>query len=194
VNYLCHLYLSGPDPEILTGNFMGDFVKGPLGGAYPPSVRRGIELHRRIDSFARDQADFNRSRLRIAPEFGLYRGVLVDLFYDHFLARDWQRWSPNQPLQEFLTQARAVIEARRDQLPQRLEPIVPVIFDELLPSYAEPGGITRALERMSRRVRRANPLEQGGAELLRGYSELEKDFGAFLPAAQHFVTQFLTEA
>jgi acyl carrier protein phosphodiesterase len=193
VNYLFHIFLSGSDPEILTGNFMGDFVKGRLDDSLPPRVRRGIELHRRIDSFARDQADFNRSRLRIGREFGLYRGVLVDLFYDHFLARDWQRWS-GQPLRAFLEQTRDVIEARRHQLPQRLDSIVPVIFEDLLPSYAEPAGIARALERMSRRVPRSNPLADGGAELVRGYAELEKDFLAFLPAVQQFAQHFLAQA
>jgi acyl carrier protein phosphodiesterase len=193
VNYLFHIYLSGSDPEILIGNFMGDFVKGRLGDDFAPRVRRGIELHRRIDSFARDQADFNRSRLRIGQEFGLYRGVLVDLFYDHFLARDWQRWS-DQPLAVFLDQTRGVIQARRDQLPQRLDAIVSVIFDDLLPSYAEPAGIVQALERMSRRVRRVNPLAGGGAELLRSYAELETDFLAFLPEVRQFALHYLAEA
>ena len=157
MNYLFHLFLSGDDPEIIAGNFMGDFVKGPLGDGYPPRLRRGIELHRRIDSFARDQLHFNRSRLRLDPEFGLYRGILVDLYYDHFLALSWQDWS-GEPLADYLSRVRLLIEAKAPLLPERLREIVPLIFEKWLPSYPEPAAIGLALERMAGRVKRANPL------------------------------------
>jgi len=188
VNYLFHLFLSGDDPEILAGNFMGDFVKGPLGDSHPPRLRQGIELHRRIDSFARDQIHFNRSRLRLDPRFGLYRGILVDLYYDHFLASSWGDWS-QEPLDDYLRRVRLLVERQRSLLPERLQGIVPVIFDDLLPSYLEPAGIGRALERMSRRVKRANPLAGGGAELLRHYQGLQEDFLCFLPEARQFAAK-----
>jgi acyl carrier protein phosphodiesterase len=185
MNYLFHLFLSGDDPEILTGNFMGDFVKGPLGEFYPPRLRQGIDLHRRIDSFARDQVHFNRSRLRLAPNFGLYRGILVDLYYDHFLALSWDEWS-REPLDDYLLRVRRTVEEKSSLLPERLREIVPVIFENMLPSYRDPEGIARALERMSRRVKRANPLAGGGAELGLHYEELREDFRGFLPEAQVF--------
>jgi len=192
VNYLCHLFLSGDDPEILAGNFMGDFVKGPLGDAYPPRLRRGLELHRRIDSFAQNQPHFTRSRLRIAPEFGLYRGILVDLYYDHFLAVTWNDWSP-EPLYDYLGRVRLMVEGKRSYLPERLQRLVPIIFEELLPSYLEVEGIGRALERMAKRVKRANPLAGGGGELARHYEGLQDDFLGFLPAAREFAALMLTE-
>jgi acyl carrier protein phosphodiesterase len=185
MNYLFHLFLSGDDPEILTGNFMGDFVKGPLGELYPPRLRQGIDLHRRIDSFARDQVHFNRSRLRLDPKFGLYRGILVDLYYDHFLALSWEEWS-REPLDDYLLRVRRTVEGKSSLLPERLREIVPVIFENMLPSYRDPEGIARALERMSRRVKRANPLADGGAELGLHYEELREDFRGFLPEAQAF--------
>ena len=192
MNYLFHLFLSGDDPEIITGNFMGDFVKGPLGDRYPPRLRQGIDLHRRIDSFARDQVHFNRSRLRLDPKFGLYRGILVDLYYDHFLAVSWRDWSP-EPLDDYLCRIRRTVEGRRSLLPERLQEIVPVIFEHMLPSYREPAGIGSALERMSRRVKRANPLAGGGAELVRHYPELQQDFLRFIPAAREFAAQHRDE-
>ena len=185
LNYLFHLFLSGDDPEVLTGNFMGDFIKGPLGDAYPPRLRQGIDLHRRIDSFARDQADFNRSRLRLDPTFGLYRGILVDLYYDHFLALSWDQWS-RESLDDYLIRVRRIVEGQRLLLPERLREIVPVIFEDLLPSYLEPAGVGRALERMSRRVKRSNPLAGGGAELSRHYEGLREDFLGFLPEVREF--------
>ena len=180
MNYLFHLYLSGDDPEILTGNFMGDFVKGPLDDRYPPGLRRGIELHRRIDSFAQHHRSFTASRLRLAPAFGLYRGILVDLYYDHFLAVGWQRWG-KEPLSDYLVRVRSIVESRRKALPDGLKRLVPVIFEEMIPSYLTEEGVARALQRMSRRVPRANPLAAGGEELTRHYRSLQADFHDFIP-------------
>lgn len=188
MNYLFHLYLSGDDPDLLTGNFMGDFVKGRLGDDYPPRLRRGMELHRRIDSFAQNQPQFNRSRLRLSRDFGLYRGILVDLYYDHFLAVTWNDWSP-ETLDDYLHRVRRIVEERRSCLPERLQGILPVIFEDMIPSYREIEGIGAALARMSRRVKRENPLAGGGSELIRHYEGLHEDFLEFLPAALEFVKE-----
>ena len=101
MNFLAHLILSGDRPELLVGNLMGDFVKGRLEGRFSPGIRAGLELHRGIDSFAHRNEIFSESKRRIAPSFGLYRGVLVDLFYDHFLAVHWDDYA-NEPLPRFL--------------------------------------------------------------------------------------------
>lgn len=185
MNFLLHLYLSGPDPEILVGNFMGDFVKGRVGEGYPHPFRDGIVLHRRIDTFAQHHPDFHRSRQRLAPRYGLYRGVMVDVFYDHFLAVEWGEWSA-EPLDAWLLRIRGIVEAHRASLPERLQGLVPVIFEELLPSYRRVEGIGRALERMARRVRRPNPLAGGEEELIHHYAGLRDDFRRFLPEARLF--------
>lgn len=190
MNYLFHLHLSGSDPDIITGNFMGDFVKGRIGDGYPPRLRQGLELHRRIDSFAQDEPHFNRSRLRLNNEFGLYRGIMVDLYYDHFLAAGWNEWSA-EPLEEYLRHVRWVVEANRPWLPERLQNLLPVIFEDMIPSYREPSGITYALTRMSKRLKRANPLAGGGMELLRHYDGLREDFLGFLPEARRFAARLL---
>jgi len=184
MNYLFHLYLSGDDPDILTGNFMGDFVKGRLNDSYPPRLRSGIELHRRIDSFAQKDGHFTRSRLRLSPEFGLYRGILVDLFYDHFLAVSWDEFG-EEPLEQYLKRARSMVEGNRCRLPERLQGLLPVIFEELIPSYLTIEGVATALTRMSRRISRTNPLAEGGRELTRHYGALQEDFQGFLPAVRN---------
>ena len=188
MNFLFHMYLSGNEPDLLTGNFMGDFVKGPLGDAYPPRIRRGLRLHRDIDSFAQRNADFQASRLRLSPDYGLYRGVLVDLFYDHFLARDWDSWS-DRPFQDYLSWTRGIIDTKLTIMPRELRDFVPVIFEELLPSYKDVEGTAAALARISRRVRRPNPLAEGGKELTRHYEELKADFERFIIAAQRFAAE-----
>ncbi len=190
MNFLCHMLLSGADEQILAGNFMGDFVKGPLAERFPVRIRLGINLHRRIDSFASRSDLFQRSRRRLDDHYGLYRGVMVDLFYDHFLVRDWSNWS-DEPFDHYLTRTRSIIESQRAELPERLQPLVPVIFGELLPSYGEVSGIGSALTRMSRRVSRSNPLSGGEAELLRHYHGLNEDFRGFMPLAQRFAREYI---
>lgn len=185
MNILFHMYLSGDDPELLVGNFMGDFVKGPLGEAYAPRIRQGLMLHRKIDSFAQRDANFQASRLRLSTEYGLYRGILVDLFYDHFLAKEWDSWS-HIPFPDYMAETRGIIEKHLAIMPPQLQEFVPIIFNELLPSYKSIAGTEAALQRMSRRIRRTNPLAEGAAELSRHYKALKLDFELFIIAAKHF--------
>lgn len=186
MNFLFHLYLSANDPDILTGNLMGDFIKGRISEEYPALLRDGIMLHRRIDSYAQTHPLFRLSKKRIDQSYGLWRGVLVDLFYDHFLARDWQEWS-DISFEAYLNQARGMVEGNNRHLPERMQPLVPVIFNELLPSYCEVKGIGRALERMAARISRSNPLSGGEAELTRNYEGLHEDFRRFMPFVREFV-------
>ena len=184
------MFLSGNDPELLVGNFMGDFVKGPLGDSYPPRIRQGLVLHRRIDSFAQREPSFQASRLRLPSNYGLYRGVLVDLFYDHFLAKEWAGWSDWQ-LEGYLVWARGIIESYRPVLSPQLQGFLPAIFDELLPSYSSISGIESALTRMSKRVKRSNPLAAGGKELAHHYGALHADFEGFMAAAQSYSRELI---
>lgn len=191
MNFLFHMLLSGADEQILVGNFMGDFVKGPLAERFPERIRQGVTLHRRIDSFASRDDLFQCSRRRLDPLYGLYRGVLVDLFYDHFLVAEWNSWA-EEPFDRYLARTRAIIEQQLAELPERLQKLVPVIFEELLPSYAEVSGIGSALARMSRRMIRPNPLAGGEAELLLHYDDLRADFRGFMPLVRRFAADFVT--
>lgn len=185
-----HLLLSGDDEQILVGNFMGDFVKGRLDDRLPARIRQGVKLHRRIDSFAAGDPDFRRSRQRIAPEFGLFRGVLVDIFYDHILAASWDEFA-SEPRDRFLLRARWATERHRCHLPAELQRLVPFIYAELLPSYGSLSGIAAALVRMSRRIGHPNPLLGAERELLRLRAELETDFRRFLPVIGNFTEDWL---
>lgn len=190
VNLLFHMYLSGDDEEVLVGNFMGDFVKGRLGNIYTSRVRQGLVLHRKIDSFAQRSSNFQASRLRLSPDFGLYRGVLVDLFYDHFLAKEWNYYS-DVLFPDYIVSARSIIEKHRPIMPKQLQAFVPVIFDELLPSYESVAGIESALSRMARRIKRPNPLAEGGGELTRHYKELKADFVRFIISVKQYSTDII---
>jgi acyl carrier protein phosphodiesterase len=186
VNFLAHLFLSGGDRGLLAGNLMGDFVKGGLAGRYPASVERGIELHRAIDAFAGGNAFFLRSKRRLLPAIRHYRGIMVDLFYDHFLALHWGDYGEG-PYLAFVEEVYRVARDYREAFPARLQRLLPALFEEWLPSYPEVGGIERALRRMAARLERPNPLGEGGEELRRCYKELEEDFSGFFPQVMEHV-------
>jgi acyl carrier protein phosphodiesterase len=181
VNFLTHLFVSSGAPELLVGNLMGDFVKGRLDGRFPPGVEQGILLHREIDCFAGQNWHFLRSKRRLDRSFGLYRGVLVDLFYDHFLAAHWEDYA-DVPLSVFISDAWRVLCEHKEFLPDKLQRIMPSMFRDWLPSYSDIGGIAAVLNRISRfRLKRANPLGEGAEALSRHYGGLYGDFRKFLP-------------
>ena len=181
MNFLAHLFLSGGASELLVGNLMGDFVKGRLDGRFPPGIERGILLHREIDSFTGRNLHFLSSKRRLDESFGLYRGVLVDLFYDHFLAAHWEDYT-DVPFSLFISDAWRVLCEHREFLPDRLQRIMPFMFRDWLPSYCGIEGIAAVLHRISYfRLKRANRLEEGAEALKRHYGELYRDFRRFFP-------------
>lgn len=187
MNYLFHLYLSPDIPEELIGSILGDFVKGRLDTTYAPDVTRGIVLHRRVDSFAHDHPAVRRSRLRMEDSYGHYRGVLVDVFYDHFLARTWEHHHP-VPLPLFARRVYAALESCLPILPPAMQQMVTrMIAHDWLTSYRDEAVVARVLERLSLRLRRPNPLASGAGELRRNYAGLEEDFEEFRGAAVAYV-------
>lgn len=187
MNFLAHLHLSDGSDEGLLGSLMGDFVKGPLDDRYPPGITRGIALHRRIDTFTDAHPVVLASKARIAPERRRFAGIMVDVFYDHYLARDWDQHS-DVPLTRFSQQVYALLARSEAVLPERLRAMAPFMArGDWLGSYAEVEAIHTALDRMSRRFRRENALLGSAIELEKNYAALESDFRAFLPDLRRYV-------
>ena len=191
MNFLAHAYLAGPAPADRLGGMLGDFVKGPLPAGLPEEVAAGVALHRRIDSFADAHPAFRASRARVSAERRRYAGVMVDLFYDHFLARHWHEFSV-EPLEDFTTGTYALLARHAVLLPPRLAQIFPYMRrEDWLGSYRALSSVGEALDNMSRhRLTRPNRLAGAGLELEEAYEGFERDFRAFLPDALAFAAQF----
>ena len=186
MNYLAHAYLAGALPADRVGGVMGDFVKGVLPAGLPPDLAAGVRLHRQIDVFADTHSAFIRSRQRVSPERRRFAGVMVDMFYDHFLARNWDEFGAG-PLEASAADTYHAMEARTSVFPLRLIELFPRMrATDWLSSYRSADAIALALDRMSGRLRRENVLRGGGVELLHAYGEFESDFFEFIKDAQDF--------
>lgn len=180
MNYLVHLYLAGPDPEQQLGSLMGDFVKGPLPSTWPSGILAGIRQHRSIDSFALTNDHCRTSRRRLDPRFGHVRSIMVDIFYDHFLASDWNRYH-DQPLPIYAAGVYALLQEHAAILPAGLAQIAPrMIRHNWLVSYAQRESVQRALHSLASRLSRPTPLAEGFIELDRHETALRRDFHNFM--------------
>jgi acyl carrier protein phosphodiesterase len=181
MNYLAHLFLSEGTPESLIGNLLGDFVKGSAVNLYPQEIRNGIDLHRKVDRYTDCHAIVRSSTSLVCADRCRFAGVLVDVFYDRFLAKNWLEYS-EIPLRDFSHNAYKVLQDNRDILPESFQRMMPhIIARDLLGSYQEISGIDNALKRISARIKWTNNLADGIEDLTVNYQQLESDFRAFFP-------------
>ena len=191
MNFLAHAFLAGDVETDRVGGVLGDFVKGPLPAGLPAGLAAGVALHRAIDSFADRHPAFAASRARISPPRRRVSGILVDLFYDHLLARDWEHHGTG-PLEGFTTRLYAALRRFDPWLPPRAREVAERMHtQDWLTTYRDPDAVARAIDRMAiYRMRRANPLAGGITEFLADPDGFAADFAAFLPDAKAFADQW----
>ena len=179
MNWLAHLRLSPADSLVRIGNLAGDFVRGFDIGQLHPDMQRGIEQHRAVDRFVDAHPVFRRSRERLRPDFRRFAGVVLDVFYDHYLARDWHLHGDGGALRDFVDQVHDELHQHRDLLPPQLAAIAPRLTQQRwLGHYDTVDGVDQVLRAMAHRARRATPLATSAWELVRCYDDLGEDFVA----------------
>ncbi len=189
MNHLAHAYLSGDNEQVLLGNLMGDFVKGTIDMALPKGIRHGLRLHRLIDSYTDSHPAFHRSRERLEKPFRRYGGILIDIFYDHFLSKYWELYSP-QPLAGYTQHLYALLEREHDMLPENMRRFVSyMIGNDILTAYGRLDGIRKVLGGMAHRLSFDNPLAEGTGELEKNYDGFREDFEIFLPGLSAYTEQ-----
>lgn len=187
MNYLAHIYLSEPTPEGRLGGLLGDFVKGNLQKVENPLLRQSIELHRRIDSFTDAHPTFISSKQLFQPEQRRYAGIFLDIFYDHFLARNFEDLT-NHNLKEFAEEFYAILLSRNECLPEPLKGAASrMVSQNWLCAYATLDGLEGILRRMSTRTR--VPLLSGIGILELKYTNFERSFSEFFPAVVEFAAR-----
>lgn len=179
MNFLAHIYLSGKNELVTIGNFSADGIRGKKYSKYPNAIQAGILLHRFIDTYTDAHPIFRQSTKRLHKGYGHYSGVIVDIFYDHFLAKNWKNYS-EEPLDIYIEEFYESLTKNFELLPERFQKLTPfMIEDNWLLSYATIEGIQKVLNGMNRRTKGRSKMNEATKELKSFYSEFENDFKLF---------------
>ena len=191
MNYLAHIFLSGENPNVMIGNFMADSIKGSKHDFYPPEIQKGILLHRQIDTTTDAHPAFRKSTKRLHKNYGHYSGIIVDIFYDHFLAKNWADYS-TIPLADYIQSFYKLLSDNTELLPHNIQKMAPIMMEgNWLLIYADLEGIDRVLGGMNRRTKNKSGMDKAGQELRKYYSLFEADFKVVMKDLQKLSSEFL---
>lgn len=186
MNFLAHIYLSGKDELVTLGNFAADGIRGNTYKTFPLKMQMGILLHREIDTFTDAHPIFRQSTKRLHKNYGHYSGVIVDIFYDHFLAKNWNHYS-NIPLADYIDAFYKSLNKNINHLPQRYKTMAPIMIEgNWLLSYASIEGIQLVLNGMNKRTKGKSRMNEATKELKAFYEAFENDFTTFFKELIYF--------
>lgn len=190
MNYLAHIYLSGDENNLLKlGNFAADSIKGKAYKKYPLAIQHGIILHREIDSFTDTHPIVFDSKHRIFKKYRHYSSVIVDMFYDHFLAKNWNNYHPTK-LPIYIENFYLMLKYNYELLPKSVQNFYPyMVSDNWLLSYKEIDGLSKILTQMSSRIRGKIKLQDSIVELEKYYEDFEQEFTSFFIELEAFSAQ-----
>jgi acyl carrier protein phosphodiesterase len=179
MNFLAHIYLSGDEDLIKIGNFMADGIRGKHFESFPLKIQKGIILHRAIDTFTDAHPVFRQSTKRLHAQYHHYAGVITDVFYDHFLAKNWNTYS-EEKLEEYVARFYLSLQENYENLSEKTKALMPVMLKEnWLLSYQSVEGINHILTQMDRRNNNESKMRLATKELTEFYSEFEQEFTVF---------------
>ncbi len=188
MNYLAHLYLSGSNDQLKIGNFIADHVKGSVIENYSGDVLAGIHFHRLIDSFTDQHPVVSISNARLRPDFRKYAPVISDVFFDHFLARNWSAYH-HLPLEKFAENSYTLMRSNEQLLPVRAVYMLNYMESQnWLVHYASIEGIEKALTGLSKRTRFISNMDKAHLFLQEHYQDFENDFELFFKDIRLYVS------
>lgn len=190
MNFLAHIYLSGNDPLLQVGNFIADRVRGKTYLDFPLGIQNGILLHREIDAYTDFHGIFRQSKRKVSPRYNHYAGVLIDMFYDHFLAKNWHLYS-DQPLEDYARDFYTVLENHYEVLPLAIQNLMPIMTTEnWLVQYRTIEGLRYILEKMDSRTKYTSKMQFATEELEVYYEDFQAEFTLFFEDIQAHVKAF----
>lgn len=191
MNFLAHIYLSGENDLVKIGNFMADGIRGNDYLKFPDEVIKGILLHRQIDTFTDLHPIYRKSKHRLHEKYGHYSGVIMDILYDHFLAKNWNEYS-YEKLEDYVESFYKSLENNKAILSEKTKSIVPYMIDQnWLASYASLAGIEKILFQMDYRTKHRANMQEAIVELQEFYFQFEEEFTLFFEELRKFSNQKL---
>ncbi|MCE2612234.1 acyl carrier protein phosphodiesterase [Flavobacteriaceae bacterium D16] len=193
MNFLAHIYLSFDDDEVAIGNFIADSIRSRAYTHLPDKIQKGIQLHRAIDTYTDSHVLHKQSSKRLYPIYRHYSRVIVDIFYDHFLAKNWLQYS-DTPLDRYVGDFYYLLERNYNLLPKGVQRMMPyMITDNWLLNYGNIEGIGKVLNGMNRRTQNKSKMNLAVNELQTYYADFEDDFTRFFDDLVLFSKQKYTK-
>ncbi|MGB0847182.1 MAG: ACP phosphodiesterase [Thiolinea sp.] len=193
MNYLAHLSLAQSHSLSLTGNLMGDFMKGVRIGELPVAIQRGISNHRATDRFTDQHPAVLQLKPLFSERYRRFAGIVVDVSFDYFLTKHWQDFHA-VPLRGFLDESYQGLLAGRKHMPVRMqETVEKMAVQDWLSGYSSFEQVGFALDRVAERIRFRNDFSGAGIEAEQHYSELEQAFLILYPELQAHISQLAIE-
>jgi len=191
MNFLAHIYLSDDNDLIKIGNFMADGIRGKQYDHLPADIQKGIILHRAIDTFTDSHPVFRQSTKRLHERYHHYAGVIVDVVYDHFLAKNWAKYS-DEPLHDFVARFYQSLHDNTQFLTEKTIDMMPYMIQyNWLYSYRSVDGIARILFQMDQRTKNNSKMQFSIEELKAFYTEFESEFTLFFEDLRAFAKEKL---
>jgi acyl carrier protein phosphodiesterase len=190
MNFLAHIFLSGNNDLIKIGNFMADGIRGNDYLEYPEEIQEGVVLHRAIDTFTDAHPIWRQSKHRLHERYGHYSGVIIDILYDHFLAKNWNTYT-NENLEDYVNRFYQSLKDNYKILSPKTKKLMPYMIESnWLVSYASIAGIERILFQMDYRTKHRVHMQNAIQELKEFYTEFEEEFTLFFKDLMKMVEDF----
>jgi len=190
MNFLAHLYLTKNLDKITIGNFIADFVKGNQIETYDEEIKKGILIHREIDRFTDSHEIVKKSKTRLWSNYRHYGAVIVDIYYDHFLSKNWSRYS-NESLKKFTIRQYEMLSTHAEDFPEGASRTLKYMKDtDWLYNYQFMEGVDMALKGMSRRTTFNSGMESAINDLRKDYALYETEFFSFFPLLDRHIANF----
>lgn len=190
MNFLAHLYLA-KNPQGQIGNFIADAIKGKQYRHLPLKIQKGIIHHRAIDTYTDQHPIVKRSKQRLNPKYRHFKGVIIDIFYDHFLAKNWHQYS-SISLEKFSQEHYQLLENNFDILPKKTQHLLPYMKEQnWLYNYRSMEGISQILWGMNKRTKGISQMDLAQEDLKNNYLEFEEDFTQFFKELMQYSEAFL---
>lgn len=187
MNYLAHMFLSFGNKDIITGNFLGDMISNQEVKTYPEGIRKGVFIHRKIDTFTDDHPDVLNGVRRLYERHSKYASVLIDIYYDYLLCINWDKYS-DESMQSFADKIYAALQHNIDYMPERVQKrLLGMIHGNWLVSYATLDGIQYAINRMKQRASKPEMLDGAIESLENDLDLLNEEFNRFFPEILDYI-------
>jgi acyl carrier protein phosphodiesterase len=189
LNFLAHIYLSGNNEHVKVGNFVADWIKGNEYKKFPEGIQKGILIHRKIDFFTDNHLIIKKSKNRFSEKYRKYAGIIIDVCYDHFLAKDWNTYS-EMSLHDIVVSMKTCFHSNSQYFTPELQKFFPHFLNHgWIEMYPTIDGIEKVLTGMSKHTSLPDETVEAIRIFREYYSDFQAEFDEYFPQLIRYVEE-----